>query len=216
MAITKVQHKAAAAAADHVHVILDATAAVGNLIVAAVCCPSAHTGFTPPTNFAEAVWTTAGSSGFVSICYRVAGAAEPTELIATITGASSVNMAAVEFSGTDATPLDKTAYVADTTSSVTSRSSGTTAATTVANELCFAVVRVLTAQTAPSWSNSYTLLDLNGGVMWEGYLVVSSTGAQESTCSWTGSQRAAGLIATFKQATATGGRKFATLLGVGA
>jgi hypothetical protein len=217
MAIAYVQRKTASSVNGTVAVTLDAAPTAGNLLVGYIDSTNAgHAVFTPPANWSEAVYANVGASGFVTLCYRVAGAGESATVSCTITGSTTANISVEEFSGIATALLDKTASTADGGSTTSSRSSGTTATTTAANELCFAVVGLGAAGTSPGWSNSYTIYDGAAGMLVGGYLVVSSTGAQEAALSWTTPRRASGLIATFKATVAaTGLAARRALLGVG-
>lgn len=147
---------------------------------------------------------------FARIAYKVAAGGETAFTFTAFAG--NTKLAGVkEWTGTaTSSPLDKTASTGRTTT-VTSISSGTTATTAQADELCFAVCafRQLDGGTHTT-TNSFTLLhNLTNASAFTGfsaYLIVSSTGTYETTFGWSvgNSATAWAMIATFKAATGGG------------
>jgi hypothetical protein len=144
------------------------------------------------------------TSGFLAIFYKIAGSGEGKTI--TYTGGASVTSCQVtieESSGLSNSSgvLDKTSFVANTGSTVSSRSSGSTVTTTCNSELCLAGFSMGNTITAQSFTNSYTSefgYPTTGILMLGASLIVSSTGSQETTASWTTARLAGGCIATFK------------------
>ena len=101
--------------------------------------------------------------------------------------------------------LDKTAQTDSGTGQSNTRSSGTTATTTAANELLIAMVTIRHGTQTPSWDNSFVSranLTTGGGqnnaTLDIADRAVTSTGAYETTASWADSNENNGCIATFK------------------
>jgi hypothetical protein len=161
-------------------------------------------------------WTYSGMSGWtfvtgvkcsdnkdwIVIYYKVAGASESKNAVMTWTGAGSIQLGIEEWSGFTSPTLDK--YASSTQAYNTSKTSGTTATTTANDELCIAGFGLGAAKATVSFTNSYTneiQFASNLGMM--ASLIVSSTGAQETTMSWTTATNCGGVIATFKAGTVT-------------
>jgi len=153
------------------------------------------------SGWTNAVYTmTISTANTMGIWYKVAGASEPKDVTLDWTSSTTTYLAIEEWTGLMATPLDKVANV-DNTGLVTSKSSGTTDTTTVADELCLAGFGLGTIVSEETWSNSFTLECVYNHKFFLGSRIVSSTGTYETTLSWTTSVLAGGLIATFKGAT---------------
>jgi hypothetical protein len=199
MAIAKVQSAVynSRAGNDVTAAFVD-TPTEGNLLIAFGRGPSAA------TNASISGWTLATSTlntvaGWIVLFYKVAGAAESKNVTLAWTSSTDTRLIIEEWSGLSATPLDKVADLDNTGSTVTSKSSGTTDTTTVADELCIAAFSHGSTISDQSWSNSFTEeYGVAAGLMYLGSKVVSSTGAQETTLSWTTARLTGGLIATFK------------------
>ena len=144
--------------------------------------------------------TTTRSMG---IWYKVASASEG-DVVLNWTSSSFTNVSISEWSGLTAAVLDKVAKTDTTGSTVTSRSSGTTAATTADEELCIAIIGMGAGVTSLTWSNSYTNRNTTFTDMYWSNLVQSTAGAQETTASWTTARLAGGCIATFKASSTSG------------
>jgi hypothetical protein len=143
--------------------------------------------------------TLAGTTGTIGLWYKIAGAAESKDVSLVWTGSTSTFIGIEEWTGISSSPLDKVANTNSDGSTVSSRSSGTTAATTVADELIIAGFGMGNNVTAGSLTNSFTAeWALSGYQYYLASKIVSSTGAQETTMSWTTARLAGGLIATFK------------------
>lgn len=152
-------------------------------------------------------WTQAVSAAYtdtpkdVAIFYKIAGAAEG-DVTLVWTGSTSSQLIIEEWTGIDGTPLDKTAFT-DNTGAVEEKSSGTTAVTTVDDELCIAAFKHGAAVTDISYDPAYTA-EFTADDVHFASLIVSSTGAQETTASWTTARITGGCIATFKATQADG------------
>ena len=148
-------------------------------------------------------WTLAvsvqfGSNGYGGIWYKVAGAGEG-DVTLDWTSSTATQLIISEWSGIASGTLDKTASTATTGAGVTSRSSGTTATTTADEELCIAGFFTGNTTSLQSFSNSFTdEFSLDTSPAYMASLIVASTGAYETTMSWTTSRVAGGCIATFK------------------
>jgi len=209
--ITNVQAaKYGSAASNSVTVSWTSTPTSGNLLVArAIGAAATDTG-------AISGWTLVSSArygattGFVSIFVKVAGGSEGNVTV-TFTGSNPTRLVIEEWSsstGWAATPLDQSANTNNAGSTVTSRSTGTTGTTTVADELAVSVIGWGSAVTGISWSNSFTasFSQPTGSLTFGGaHKTLSATGTVETTASWTTARLAGAAIATFKTvATLTG------------
>jgi hypothetical protein len=144
-------------------------------------------------------WTLAqsvlcGTTHTTAIFYKVAGAGEGSVTL-DWTGSTSTTLTLMEWSNVNT--LDKVAK-SDNTGSVSSKTTGTTASTTANDELVVAALGVGNTVTSLTWSNSFTNRATGGLLDYCATLVVSSTGAQETTASWTTARVAGACIATFK------------------
>jgi hypothetical protein len=146
-----------------------------------------------------------GATATISLWYKIAGAAESKDITVTWTSSASTTVKGFEYSGFTVPVLDKTAKTDTTGSTVTSRSSGTTASISVAVELCVAAVNMGNTVSSESWSNSFATRwrDTATPLHVVSDLVTSSTGAYETTLSWTTARLAGGLIATFMSTPST-------------
>ena len=198
MAISKVQNAVYIYEADaSVTASFPITPTEGNLMIALGSGTTVVTG-----NASIAGWAliTSTYNNKCGLWYKVAGAAESKDVTLDWTDSTETLLIIEEWTGLSPAPLDKVAnyYLSG---AVTSRTSGTTDTTTVDDELCIAGFRIGGTVSAESWSNSFTQEYVNPShVLFLGSLVVSSTGAYETTLSWTTARYAGGLIATFKGA----------------
>jgi len=201
MAISKVQNAVYKSEADaSVTVSFPNTPTEGNLMIA--LGKSGTNSYTNGsiTGWALATGTRTGTTAYMGIWYKVAGAAESKDVTLDWTDSTNTLIAIEEWAGLTSTPLDQIANV-DNTGPVTSKSSGTTPTTTVADELCVAGFAMGGVVTNQSWSNSFTE-ELDQDSFFLGSKIVSATGTQETTLSWTTARVCGGLIATFKGASA--------------
>lgn len=147
---------------------------------------------------------------FVSIFYKIAGSSEG-DVTYSSTASTETYLVIEEWSnsdGWDATPEDQYTNVDTTGSVVTSRSTGTTGTTTVADELAVSVLGCGSTVTGISWSNSFTASfeQPTGALTFAGgHKTLSATGTVETTASWTTSRVAGAAIATFKGVNAISG-----------
>lgn len=156
-------------------------------------------------------WTVAvqDASPRVFLCWKIAGASEPTTATWTLSSGNQGLVTWSEYSSTTdwlANPVDVTA--ASGTGTGTSCSSGTTAPTTQGEALAIAAYRIYGGSDllGTSLSNSFTMrveADVELPQSWSLQLfqadkILSSTGQQESTLSWTTpSASHRGVIAVF-------------------
>lgn len=121
------------------------------------------------------------------VCYSVASGGAPTYTLTCSANFNTWLLGVDEWNGIG-NPVDKTASATGTTS--TSLSSGTTAATTTANELVLVLFGAQSSNTSTTAStpSGYTALTALQGAfggtemyLWPFYTTVSSTGAQSAT-----------------------------------
>ncbi len=139
------------------------------------------------------------------IAYKVAGAGESTTVRLT-TGNSVGNIGTIfEYSGlATSSPEDKTQTSDGGVGSITTLTSGTTAATTLADELVIAGWALLNGSGGTeSVTNGFTLENTSGTRNICASKIVSAAGAQETTASWLTARTAVGGIVTFKSPSTT-------------
>jgi len=167
--------------------VVDANVAAGSVTI---------TGFTSAVSIATNIGV-----GSTQVFYKICDGTDTTSISSVGTLATLMQFHVFEFSGfntTTASVLDQTASTADSGVPVTSRASGTTSATTLADELVVAAVgTLLTNGGSVSWTNSYVTGITTTDLM-TSYLITTATGAQSTTASWATLQNAAGCVATFK------------------
>ncbi len=164
---------------------------------------------TLPAGWTQAV-TRTGTGSRLTIAYKVAGAAEGTDVTVSNNPSGHQTITIFEYSGIDTvSPLDRTASNQTTS---TSCSTGTTATTSVAEELVIGAIGLEGASGgwANTWTNSFTQQSTvvssgSGGA--PAYSdsstadrIVSATGTFETTESWPITRLCLGVIATFKAA----------------
>lgn len=182
---------------------LTSTPSDNNLLVAVVFWTSAPGTVTPPSGWSLAVNQARGTTQEVSIYYKVASG-EGTSW--TWTTANSIISAgrlyeASGCSATQASVLDKTASADGGTGAVTSQTSGTTAATTITNELAIAGLSLSGASGgSESVTNSFTIFGTNARGL-SADKTLSATGTVETTFAWTTARTACAAVATFKATT---------------
>lgn len=171
----------------------------GNLLIARCRAVSATAGGTIPGWTAAISVQYGPSSGWITILYKISDGSETGAITVTFASGTATSIDIEEWNNTDPwTGLDKTASTGST--SATSKSTGTTADTTVNDELCIAYWGAAGTITSPSWSSSFTtsFSEPSGAIIEVGgHKVVSATGPQESTLSWTTARYSAACIATF-------------------
>jgi len=150
-------------------------------------------------------------AAIITIAYKIAGAAEGTGVTVSVGFADDQTLTIFEYSGIDTvSPLDQTASNA-CNPATTSCSTGTTATTSVADELIIAGLGLQGSSGgwANTWTNGFTqqstLESTGGGAAGHSASstadrIVSATGTFETTEGWITSRIAAGVIATFKAA----------------
>lgn len=195
-----VQQAVAGGTGSTVTVTLGATPTVGNTLIASVVGNSS-TVVAKVTGFLPCEFTVNVNLN-VGLYYRQVVAGDTTSVVVTPGAAGFTAMHVEEVVGV--WKPHRSVVGPTDNSTVTSRSSGTTAATTTAVALCCAAMGIQNVtSTAHSWSNSYTLRTLatiSGGAgrtLVRGDLVVSSTGTQTSTLTWTTALKSSGLIGVF-------------------
>lgn len=206
---TNVQKKSKSNAAGNVTIASGdgwATPTAGNLIVAIVVAfddvPVVNTaGFTLQDSVTL-------QSGAIRVYTKTATAGD-TSINATTGISAIIQLYLYEDTHAAGVQVDRIAKTADTGGGVTSRSSGTTAAVTAADELCHAVVGMVNSFSGIGWTNSFATesptLDLSrsASASRSPTGMTPGTTTLETTASWTTSRRAAGLIVTLKPGATT-------------
>lgn len=183
-----------------------ATPTPGNLLIACCLARASYDAWTPPSGWTEAA--RAGNTDGVYdprglIYFKVAGQSEPTAVtFQTVLTSQPMEMAIFEFRGFAGTPPNDVTVLASSgaSTSVSSLATGTTPATTRANELvvelCFMFAG---AVTGAAWATGTTIANVYGGdTLLVGQRVAVTAGATLSdTASWTTARLAATAVATF-------------------
>lgn len=179
-----------------------ATPTDGDKLVAFFRAQTALANITLPAGWSNAV-SIEGSSALVSlvIAYKDASG-DGTGVVFTTSASVQQDLAIAEYSGLLAGGPDKTASAASA-GTATSQSTGTTAATTQADELVLAAMGLngSAGGFANTWTNSFLQQAALVRSTWA-HRIVTATGTFETTEGWTTTQRAAAAIATFKAASA--------------
>lgn len=219
MTIARAQANATAASAGAVSTLagtFGGTPTQNNLLVVTAVSDST---MNLPTGSGWSLAVSAVNNCGLYIWYKVAGAAESATVTVNNTASATCVMCAMEWSGLlTASVLDKTASNGGVSGSSTI-ASGTTAATTQADELAIAAIADYNqaALALTSWSGGFTteydLRPSSGTIRDEGAaasLILTSTGAQSSTASLNTpcGANSTGCIATFKAAAAAGATSF--------
>lgn len=180
-------------------------ATTANNLLIAVCGDNDGNGGTQTlTGWTEAIGFQNTSGSDCHIFYKVAVGNETTVTVSN-SGAALMRLAIYEYTGNaTSTPSDKTAGSGSTIGATTCPT-GTTASTTVADELLIAGALIGgVAASSPSWSNSFNTRDTVASStinLFTADKIVSATGTYTTTVTYTGaSSGATGVIATFKAA----------------
>lgn len=199
MAVSLVQSKVGTNTNDDITLVFDSTPVSGNLLVAVysqfgVNGLDAMTGWTLIRDVQHS-----GGSNRIVAWYKIAGASESTSVTAGATGGATSDLAIYEFSGIDATPLDKD-NGNDGGYSVTSLQPGTTGTLTQANEV--AITAVCTGSSnggSEAIDSGFTLVGASTLTRsLHGYKIVSATTALNPTLSWATARNCTAIIMTFK------------------
>lgn len=173
------------------------TPIVGNLLVAIGKSGNRGIADASIAGWTLAISVQAGTASYMGIWYKVAGAAEG-DVTLNWTSSTTTILIISEWSGLSVAVLDKTASTATTGGAVTSRSSGTTANTTTAVELCIAGFATGDVTSAQSFTNSFVDEYSSDIVaLYMASLITAATSIYETTMAWTTSRVAGGCIATF-------------------
>lgn len=195
-----------ALAASSVSVTLGATPTQGNLLVAVLNLAATTVSATPWGATADSTSILAATLRTV-IYSKTATAGESATVSATLSASATTHRLSVyEFSPTSGlvwAGLDKQATNTDAGTTVATLSSGTTAATTSTDGVAVAGFSFNGTFTGLTLTNGYTSL-LNGNAT-TGHLILTATGAQETTASWTTARRVSAAIAAYKQSAAGAG-----------
>ena len=138
----------------------------------------------------------------MSIHSKVAGASESKDVVFSASGATLCQLHIFEISGIASGVLDKHTHTDTSGSNVITMSTGTTATTTANNEFWLAGIGFSGNLTGWTWTNGFA--DEAQSRCHAAYLIASSTGAAETTASWTTATGAGTVICTYK-ATPAGG-----------
>jgi len=190
----------AGGAATSVSVTLGAAPTPGNLLVAVLNLAANTVSATPWGATADATSILAATLRTV-IYSKIAGASESATISATLSSSATTHRLTVyEFAPTAGLAwqgIDKLATNQDAGATVTTLSTGTTAATTATDGVAVAGFSFNGAFTGLTLTNGYTSL-LNGNSV-TGHLVLTATGTQETTASWTTARRVSAAVAAYKQ-----------------
>lgn len=151
--------------------------------------------------------------GALQIFYKQAGASESTTVTLDCnTAAGTIGFAVAEFAGIASSPLDVSANNDETSDTSRVADSGTTATTAQADALAIVICCILDDDfdDNPTFSDSFTReashknnVDSQDASFAFGWKILSATGTQHTTCTWTGGgtaeERFSG-IAVFKGA----------------
>lgn len=202
MAISIVQSKASSGtAAASKNVTLTATATAGNkLIVIAGLVDPTRTLLTPTNSGTwDAIDHTVGPSSGNTIFFweKEAVGNETTITVATSDGVSDSYVFFVyEVAGLiNGNAKDKTTNPSGVTGE--SKTAGTTATLTQANEIAFAMCMLNGTYSAAAWDNGFTLGEQAGGGF-VGYKIVNATAALTTTATWTTSRASLAGMVTYK------------------
>jgi len=176
---------------------------------------------TSPTN--PSGWTTdveiinGTNNDYLRICSKIAGAGESATVTFTGLAADLGALGIMRFSGAANPAIDKTASSGFVTG-VTSKTSGTTAATTQGDEVSIVAYGIRNvAITNPALTNSFIqknfVTDSNAVSIIDGYFIETVTGTKESTASWTTAADPMGAIATYKAASGVASNQLAWVKG---
>lgn len=190
-----------AVAANTVSATLGTAPTPGNLLVAVVMFGNTAVTVHPwgAAAHVAAVNTTVAR---VSIYSKVAAASEPAAVAVTFSASLTTHRLAVyEFSPTSGLAwagFDGSATAIDAGVTTATLTSGTTPATTTADSVAVAGWSMNGAPGAQvSITNGFT--STLQPTAWSAYKILTATGTQESTLTWTTARRVAAAIATFKQ-----------------
>ena len=191
----------------------------GNLLVCVYGGKISDANLTGPgAGWTKAVSRQASVSLAAGMWYKIAGAAEATAVVCTQAGAAAPQWVQIyEYPGVTATPLDVTASNSSAGAVVT-LATGTTLATAQADELVIAAWQTNDpAGRLSSVTDSFEpelASNLGDPALFAAAKVVSATGTQTSTGTWTTSNACVGLIATFKLSAApsTSGQRIRRLV----
>ena len=206
--ITQVQKASAGTAgnASSISATYGSTPAQDNLLVLVHHYRNTGT-LTLPAGWTEAV-SQQGSGSTITIAYKVAGAAEGTDVTVSVSPSGHQTMTIFEYEGLSiVTPLDQTASNFDITTT-TSCSTGTTPTTTGADQLLIAGIGLNGTSDgwANTWTNSFsqqsTVVSTGGSAANRSASstadrIVTATGTYETTESWTTSRNCQAAIVTF-------------------
>lgn len=210
MAQTIVQTTSGQGTSSPLVVTLPATPTVGNRLVALAAANANPTSITGWTSVVRA--STGNSGQETRIFTRIVQAGDGASVSMAATGATLLDLVVLELSGNDSGAADVVAHTDDTSPQGTTRSTGTTAATTQADAIGIGVVVTIAANGGVvSVSNGYAAHAASTNRLTAITKTLSATGAQESTVTWTTQRRAGGAIAVFKAATGGAGALAGTI-----
>ena len=196
-----VQRKAApSAGATTSSVTLNAAPTEGDLLVARV--GTTATGRT----FSMSGWTPGPKNDRAQIFYKVAGAGEGATITTNLSGsATTLRLLVDEWSHIDTvTPLD-TSVSTEKGSALTSLSTGVTATTSVADSVTLTMHMLNgNAGGGVTFTNGFRTDQASGPVI-AGSKVLTASGTQETTASWTTARAANAIIVVFRGASGGGG-----------
>ena len=180
------------------------SAAANNLLVTVIATDKSAGTYYAPAGFTP-IHDYIGPSVSSAMAYKIADGGE-TAITWSYAASEESSIWVGEYAGLASSNVFDVAAEADSADvTVTSQTTGTTAATAQANELAVAMFGIDsgTNATGRSWTNSFTEVSFLGtgsstaglGVATK---ILSSTGTQTTTASWSLTDQACGIIATFK------------------
>lgn len=174
----------------------------GNLLIASVYAnqTNANTNISG-WNAIEGILS--GTAQTIAIYWKISDGTETT-ITATATSATIMKLHIYEYTGNDATPADQSTTSTSGTTSVTTLATGTIN-TTQADELIFVALGTAGNTTTHAFNNSFSKRQSDAASirLVDADLIVSATGAYNTTATWSGSVRGATVIASFKATTAS-------------
>jgi hypothetical protein len=203
MAITLAQTPAANhnASSASINVTLGSAATAGNKLIAVLYIFDNTRTIKTPTGYTLVLSHNPASSGQAIYWYEKEAAGGETAVTVATSDDQVDTIGGVLYEVTeltDDTAFDKSA-TQNLTTSVVSKTTGTTATLAQADEIAIGAVMVNGDISAESWSNSFTGSGKTSR-LYTAYKVVSATTGVETTMSWTTQRSTISAIATFKAA----------------
>lgn len=171
-----------------------------NLLIAAVVASTSAALTSIPGFTAGSARNFVGVTNTVSIWWKIAGANEPTAVVANGTDATVMHLQIFEYQGNNSSaPFDRNTSGTDGGTAITSVNTGNTATTTQADEMAFTATGTNNSHGGfVSFSNSYLALISSTNRLMTGNKILTATGVETVTSTWTTARRAGACLVTFK------------------